>query len=78
MTLDHKNEIIQFVNCRILYKGEIIKEDFWVRNGIILNPEIIFFTERKAADKKIDCKNLIISPGFIDLQINGRHNELLT
>ena len=65
------NKIIQFVNCRILYKSEIIKEDLWVRDGLILNPEKVFFTEKRSASIKIDCKNLIISPGFIDLQING-------
>ena len=69
----HQNKIIQFINCRILFKGEIIKEDLWVRDGLILNPEKIFFAERRAADVKIDCKNLILSPGFIDLQINGEY-----
>ncbi|XP_066919635.1 N-acetylglucosamine-6-phosphate deacetylase-like [Clytia hemisphaerica] len=71
MVLDFTGRIIQFINCRILYKGELIKEDFWVRDGIILNPEKVFYTEREAAHLKIDCKNLIISPGFIDVQING-------
>ena len=71
MVLDFAGRIIQFVNCRILYKGELIREDLWVRDGIILNPEKVFYTEREAAYLKIDCKNLIISPGFIDVQING-------
>jgi len=64
-------QVIQFVNCRILYKGVIIKEDLWVRDGKILNPERIFFTEKKSANLKIDCHDMIISPGFIDVQING-------
>lgn len=76
-SFSQKNNIIQFVNCRIVYKSRIIKEDLWVRDGLILNPEKIFFTEKKAADIKIDCKNLIISPGFIDLQINGGVKLLL-
>lgn len=31
----------------------------------------IFFDEQITADFKIDCKNAIIAPGFIELQING-------
>lgn len=63
--------LVQFINCRQLKNHEIIKEDFWVRNGIIIDPEKIFFDEKVSASIKYDCKNLIISPGFIDLQING-------
>lgn len=61
----------QFINCRILRDGKIITEDLWVRGGKIINPEKIFFDEQIRADERIDCKNFIISPGFIDLQING-------
>lgn len=43
----------------------------WVRDGKILDPRELFFAEKKKADFKVDCKNLIISPGFIDLQLNG-------
>lgn len=62
----------QFTNCRILKAGQITKEDLWVRAGKIINPEKIFFDEKLQAAKRIDCKNAIISPGFIDLQINGK------
>ena len=64
--------LIQFTNCRILYRSSLIKDDLWVRNGRICNPEKIFFGEKVQADVKIDCKNLIIAPGFIDVQINGK------
>ncbi|XP_038056460.1 N-acetylglucosamine-6-phosphate deacetylase-like [Patiria miniata] len=63
--------ITQFQNCRILYKHKIIREDLWVRDGKILNPESLFFVEKGYADYKLDCNNCIISPGFIDAQING-------
>lgn len=62
----------QFINCRILRCGKLIKEDLWVRNGKIINPEKVFFDEKIQAAEQIDCKNAIISPGFIDLQINGK------
>ena len=63
--------LIQFKDCRILWNHEIIKEDLWVRQGKIQNPEKLFFDERVAADIHVDCGGLIISPGFIDVQING-------
>lgn len=72
------NTIVQFRNCRILFNGEIIREDFWVRNGKILNPEKLFYLERKKADVQFDCGNLIISAGFIDVQINGKFHVAVT
>lgn len=68
-------ELVQYINCRILYRGSLIVEDLWVRNGTICNPEKIFFDEKVKADVKVDCENLIIAPGFIDLQINGKNIE---
>lgn len=64
-------KVYQYVNCRILWRGKLIHEDLWVRDGKILDPRELFFAEKKKADFKVDCKNLIISPGFIDLQLNG-------
>lgn len=47
------------------------REDLWVREGKILNPEKLFFEEKGSADVQLDCKDSIIAPGFIDVQING-------
>ncbi|XP_062387819.1 N-acetylglucosamine-6-phosphate deacetylase [Sardina pilchardus] len=63
--------ITQFINCRILRDHKIQREDLWVREGKILDPEKLFFDEKGFADTRIDCKNRIIAPGFIDVQING-------
>lgn len=63
----------QFKNCRILRNHKIQKEDLWIRNGKIINPEKIFFDEKTKADIQIDCRNAIIAPGFIELQINGEY-----
>ena len=65
------NRLEQFRNCRILRNGNITKEDLWVRNGKIIDPEKIFYDEKIMADDVIDCGGCIISPGFIDVQING-------
>lgn len=50
----------------------MFREDLWVREGKILDPEKLFFDEKGFADQRIDCKNKIIAPGFIDVQINGK------
>lgn len=66
------NSLYQYRNCRIIKNGQLLKEDLWVRNGKIMNPEFLFFVEKVKADVQIDCNNHIISPGFIDIQINGK------
>ncbi|KAK2543783.1 Amdhd2 [Columba livia] len=63
--------IVQFTNCRILRSHQLQREDLWVRQGKILNPEKLFFDEKGSADIQLDCKDSIIAPGFIDVQING-------
>lgn len=65
------SSLVQFKNCRILRDHQLLEEDLWVRNSVIVNPEPIFFVERTTADVQIDCKGAIVAPGYIDLQING-------
>lgn len=65
------NTLKQFTNCKILRDEKIIKNDFWIRNGKFIDPEKIFFDEKTTPDLSIDCKGALISPGFIDVQING-------
>jgi len=43
----------------------------WVENGRVVNPEPLFFDSKRLPDARIDCNGAIISPGFIDIQING-------
>lgn len=75
--LDKSNKLIKFTNCRILRNHKIIRDDLWVRNGKIINPEKVFFDEKRAAHITYDCKNSIIAPGFIELQINGELKIIL-
>jgi len=71
------HQLIRFCNCTMLRHHEIIQDDLWVRNGKILDPEKVFFDERIQADVVVDCCELLIVPGFIDVQINGMiHNSL--
>uniref|UniRef100_H3D163 N-acetylglucosamine-6-phosphate deacetylase n=1 Tax=Tetraodon nigroviridis TaxID=99883 RepID=H3D163_TETNG len=63
--------ITQFTNGRILRDHRLQREDLWVREGRILDPEKLFFDEQGYADKHVDCEGSIVAPGFIDVQING-------
>lgn len=54
-----------------------MKDDFWFRNGKILNPEPVFYVEKAHADVTVDCHDALICPGFIDIQLNGKLIEQL-
>ena len=65
--------IIRFTNVRLVRNGRLtVNEELWIQGGRILNPEPVFFDQRVFADISIDCRQLIIAPGYIELQINGR------
>ena len=63
---------IKFFNCQILRGGKLVNEELCIRNGKIVNPEPIFYEEQSKFDSFVDCKNCVIVPGFIELQINGK------
>lgn len=65
-------KLYQFHNCKILRNSKIYNDDLWVRNAKIVDPQKVFYDEKITADEKIDCNGSLISPGFIDLQINGK------
>ncbi|KAJ8725059.1 hypothetical protein PYW07_016017 [Mythimna separata] len=66
-----KSGLTRFHNCFILRDSKIIKEDLWIRDGKIENPEQVFYVEQLQADLTVNCEGLLIAPGFIDIQING-------
>lgn len=63
--------VTKYFNCNILKNGKIVTQDLWVENGKIADPKILFFDKKKVPDIEIDCLESLITPGFIDLQING-------
>lgn len=67
-----KTGLTRFHNCHILRQGKIIKEDLWVRDGKLVNPEEVFYVEQAEADDTVHLDNFLIAPGFIDIQINGK------
>ncbi|ODV97131.1 hypothetical protein PACTADRAFT_48884 [Pachysolen tannophilus NRRL Y-2460] len=64
-------KLLKFINCSLCDKGKLISNsELWVNveEGIIvsapsLEDEIFYDT--------VDLQNLIVAPGFIDIQING-------
>lgn len=66
-----QDRLIQFTNCRLVRGHQLLRDDLWVRDGKIINPEPIFFDEQSKAHSRIDCGGAIIAPGYLDLQING-------
>lgn len=65
--------ITKYFNCNILRNGKIVAQDLWVEDGQIADPEIIFFDKKIIPNIEIDCLGSLITPGFIDLQINGKY-----
>lgn len=65
--------LTQFTNCRVLRDHRLTPVDLWVRDGRIVDPEKVFFDEKRSADRTVDCAGAIVSPGLIDLQINGKY-----
>jgi len=68
--------VIKFRNCKILRGGSIVDDDLWVKDGTVIDPAARFWEamrgdDAKAADVVVDCKGLLIAPGFLDVQLNG-------
>jgi hypothetical protein len=55
--------VTKFMNCFILRNHRIQKEDLYVKDGKILNPEPFFYDEKKSPHHVIDCKGCLIAPG---------------
>jgi len=60
-----------FRECKILRNHKFIKEDLWVRDGKIINPEKVFFDEKQQPTTEIFCNGALIAPGLLDIQLNG-------
>jgi N-acetylglucosamine-6-phosphate deacetylase len=65
--------VIKFTNCRLVKGNKLVEEDLWISSssGKILNGQEIIYGNRTAPDRVIDLGGNILSPGFIDVQLNG-------
>ncbi|KAI0317169.1 Metallo-dependent hydrolase [Amylostereum chailletii] len=70
------NGLICFTNCLIpLEDGSLVEKDLWIdeRRGVVLDAQRTFFLRKERPDRVIDMGGNIVSPGFLDIQINGAY-----
>ncbi|KAF2019724.1 carbohydrate esterase family 9 protein [Aaosphaeria arxii CBS 175.79] len=67
--------VIKFTNCLLVQKNDLIQGDLWISSisGKILNGQEILYEQRTAPDEIIDLGGRILSPGLIDVQLNGAY-----
>ena len=70
---DGGNGITKFTNCRVLCGDQLVREDLWVNSvtGKIIKSQAAFFDDLILPDETIDLGGRILSPGFIECQLNG-------
>ena len=68
-----RGPVTRFKYGSVVRRGGVLEEtgDVWVCEGRVVDPQRLFYEERRSADVVVDCRRLIVAPGFIDLQING-------
>ena len=67
--------VTKFTNCLQVRGNDLVREDLWVSSisGRILNGQELLFEYRAAPDCIVDLGGRILSPGFIDTQLNGAY-----
>lgn len=67
--------VIKFTNCLKVKGNDLVNEDLWVSSstGKILNGQEILYEHRTAPEQIVDLGGRILSPGFIDTQLNGAY-----
>ncbi|CAD6441462.1 b1214254-7308-410b-a1e5-0d97f715e36e [Sclerotinia trifoliorum] len=65
--------VTKFTNCRLLKGESLVTQDLWVSSstGKIIQSQEAFYSHLCVPDEIIDLGGRIISPGFIDTQLNG-------
>ena len=67
------SRITKFTNGRLFRNDQLVPGDLWVSSdtGKIISSQSAFYSSGTIPDETIDLKGKIISPGFIEVQING-------
>lgn len=65
--------ITKFMNGRILKNGKLVNEDLWVNaaTGKIVESQEAFYSRHVVPDNIVNLQGRILSPGLIDVQLNG-------
>jgi len=68
-----KERITKFTNCRLVKGDDLVEQDLWVSSltGKIVRSQEAFYGQNAVPDETIDLGGRIISPGLIDVQLNG-------
>jgi N-acetylglucosamine-6-phosphate deacetylase len=68
--------IVKFTNGFLLSDNDLVEGDLLVDSstGKILQPQSAFYESQLTPDELIDLHGKILSPGFIDVQLNGGFN----
>lgn len=68
-----RNGITKFTNCRLVRGNSLVEEDVWVSSttGKILETQAAFYDDGVLPDQTINLGRRILSPGLIDVQLNG-------
>ncbi|KAF2244012.1 carbohydrate esterase family 9 protein [Trematosphaeria pertusa] len=68
-----RSGVIKFTNCLLVKGKELVNDDLWVSSatGKILNGQEILYGQRTAPDSIVDLGGRILSPGLMDVQLNG-------
>lgn len=73
ITNQARNGITKFTNCRLLKGDALVDEDLWVSSvtGKIVETQVAFYDDFVLPDQTINLGGRIVSPGLIDVQLNG-------
>lgn len=65
--------IVKFTGGLIVKGDALVEEDLWISSvtGKILHSQEVFYDYHVIPDEVIDLRGKILSPGFIDVQLNG-------
>ncbi|KAI0821138.1 Metallo-dependent hydrolase [Irpex lacteus] len=74
--MSSQNGLICFTNCLLPTEdGSLVEKDLWIDEvrGVVLDAQKTFFKRRQRPDRVIDLGGNILSPGYLDIQINGAY-----
>ena len=68
-----RERITKFTNCRLVKGDQLVEQDLWVSSltGKIVRSQEAFYGQHAVPDATINLGGKIISPGLIDVQLNG-------
>lgn len=68
-----RDVITKFTNCRLVRDNALVQADLWVSSlsGKIIDGQEVFYSQQRLPDVVVDLGNRIVSPGLIDVQLNG-------